>query len=78
MTPISTPFSGKAFRASYHLPFEVTRDGDQFHFSGQSDLGKLSDGVYTYHGEATPARFHAEYRSKYDHSRFEMSRPEVR
>jgi hypothetical protein len=65
----------KIFRAAYEVPFEATRAGDRFTFSGESNLGKLAGGVYSYHGAATPSVFEATYRSKYDHGRFEMTRP---
>lgn len=65
----------KIFRAGYEVPFAVTNDGARFRFSGQSDLGELGGGLYTYTGEATPEQFAAEYRSKHDHGKFQMTRP---
>ena len=44
-------------------------------FSGEADLGKLAGGVYTYEGSATPSQFFSTYHSKYDHGKFELSRP---
>lgn len=65
----------KILRVAYDVPFAVQREGDEFAFAGQSDLGKLGGGVYEYKGSATPEQFKATYKSKYDHGRFEMSRP---
>jgi hypothetical protein len=65
----------KILRAAYEVPFTVTSDGIRFQFSGESDLGTLGGGKYTYEGSATPLEFTATYRSKYDHGRFEMKRP---
>lgn len=65
----------KIFRAAYEVPLEVRREGGTFRFTGQSDLGLLGGGIYTYEGTATPAEFSSSYRSKHDHGRFEMRRP---
>jgi hypothetical protein len=65
----------KIFRAAYHVPLSARREGDHLVFSGESDLGKLAGGVYTYEGKATTEHFDAKYRSKYDHGRFQMKRP---
>ena len=65
----------KIFRAAYEVPFIVTNTPSGFAFTGRSDLGPLSGGVYTYEGAATPAEFRSSYRCKWDHGDFEMARP---
>jgi hypothetical protein len=65
----------KIFHSTYAVPLEVNATSTNFVFSGESDLGKLSGGVYTYQGSATPEHFSSTYKSKYDHGRFEMNRP---
>ena len=65
----------KIMRASYRVPLKIDRSGDRFTLSGESDLGLLSGGVYSYEGEATPETFFSTYKSKYDHGTFEMNRP---
>lgn len=65
----------KILRVAYEVPFHTEPQDDAVKFSGEADLGKLAGGVYTYEGTATPFVFHAIYRCKYDHGRFEMSRP---
>jgi len=66
----------KIFRVAYEVPFVATKEGTNFTFSGESDLGKLAGGIYTYEGTATPVQFDATYNSKYDRGRFEMKRPD--
>ena len=63
------------FHFSYTVPLSVQKQGDNFVFSGQADLGKLAGGMYTYNGAATPTNFFSTYDSKYDHGKFEMHRP---
>lgn len=65
----------KVFHFGYAVPLEVRRNGETFEFSGEADLGKLAGGVYTYEGSATGTNFFSKYHSKYDHGKFEMSRP---
>lgn len=65
----------KIFRASYQVPFAATNAGTRFTFTGESNLGKLAGGTYTYAGSADPSNFSATYRSKYDQGTFEMKRP---
>ncbi len=67
----------KIFRSSYRVPLKVDRTAGRFTLSGESDLGLLSGGVYTYEGEATPESFFSTYKSKYDFGTFEMKRPTV-
>jgi hypothetical protein len=43
---------------------------------GEANLGKIL-GVYTYEGTATPTNFQSIYSCKYDHGRYEMTRPGV-
>jgi hypothetical protein len=65
----------KVFSFSYTVPLQVERNQTNFTFSGEEDLGKLAGGLYTYKGEATPEKFESTYKSKYDHGRFDLSRP---
>jgi len=66
----------KILRAAYEVPFDSAETAEPYHFSGQSDLGKLAGGVYSYDGIAVAGDFNATYHSKYDHGRFVMRRPE--
>jgi hypothetical protein len=65
----------RVFSFGYEVPLSVTRDGAQWTFQGEADLGKLAGGRYTYDGFATPTNFHSRYDSKYDRGTFEMTRP---
>ena len=44
-------------------------------FEGEENLGALAGGVYRYKGVADGQTFTATYASRYDHGRFEMTRP---
>jgi hypothetical protein len=65
----------KIFRTSYRVPLEVEQDNGRTVLHGEQNLGRLSGGIYTYEGEATPSIFFSTYTSKYDHGTFEMKRP---
>jgi len=65
----------RIFHFGYTVPLEVRRNGAKYDFSGEADLGKLAGGVYKYEGNATGTNFVSTYTSKYDHGKFEMSRP---
>jgi hypothetical protein len=65
----------KIFRASYRVPLKADDRNGRTILSGEADLGRLSGGVYTYQGEATPDEFFSTYKSKYDHGTFQMKRP---
>jgi hypothetical protein len=67
----------KVLRASYRVPLKVDQTGIRTTLSGESDLGLLSGGVYTYEAEATTTAFFSTYKSKYDHGTFEMKRPDL-
>ena len=67
----------KIFRSSYRVPLKFKEENRRTIISGEQDLGWLSGGVYTYEGEATPARFFSTYKMKYDHGTFEMKRPQT-
>jgi len=85
---ILTPETDQVWRARFHaryaglLTFGYTvrlhttaaADGE-VRFEGEADLGKLAGGVYSYSGRANPTNFHATYRSRDDHGRFELHRP---
>jgi hypothetical protein len=65
----------KLFSSSYVVPIQFKRDGHSYVFSGEANLGKLAGGHYSYSGTATATHYQSGYKSKYDHGRFEMSRP---
>jgi len=68
----------KIFHFGYSVPLEVRRNDTTYEFSGEADLGKLAGGVYTYQGTANGTNFFSTYNSKYDHGKFEMTRPTVK
>jgi hypothetical protein len=85
---ILTPETNQVWRARFHaryaglLTFGYTVQlhtteaaKGEVRFEGEADLGKLAGGVYTYTGRANPTNFHATYRSRNDHGRFELRRP---
>jgi hypothetical protein len=65
----------KILQASYRVPLKAEETAGRTTLSGESDLGLLSGGVYSYEGEATPTTFFCTYKSKYDHGTFELKRP---
>ena len=85
MTRLSPELYEARFHAKYAkiLSFSYTArlnaqpgEGDQVVFQGESDLGWYAGGVYQYDGWATPEKFFCTYKSKHDHGKFEMTRPE--
>jgi hypothetical protein len=68
----------KVFHFGYTVPLQVRTEGDHYIFSGEADLGTMAGGLYTYEGNATGTNFFSTYKSKYDHGKFEMSRPAVK
>lgn len=66
----------KVLRFSYAVPLEFHQQDTGWEFNGEADLGKLAGGVYHYEGRASVTNLHSTYRSKYDHGRFELRRPE--
>lgn len=65
----------KILRATYRVPLRYDEQNGVYTLSGESNLGRLAGGAYTYQAEATPTRFFSTYKSKYDHGTFEMERP---
>ena len=65
----------KIFRTSYRVPLNFKEENGRTTLNGEQNLGRLSGGIYTYQGEATPTHFFSTYKSKYDHGTFEMKRP---
>ena len=63
------------FSFHYTALLEARREGNDFRFSGEADLGKLAGGVYSYEGEVSGTNFFARYSSKYDRGTFRMTRP---
>ena len=66
----------KVFRFTYAVPLEFQAHDIGWEFNGEANLGRLAGGVYYYEGRATLTNLHSTYRSKYDHGRFELRRPE--
>jgi hypothetical protein len=66
----------KVFRFTYAVPLEFHAHDTGWEFNGEANLGWLAGGVYYYEGRATLTNLHATYKSKHDHGRFEMRRPE--
>jgi hypothetical protein len=66
---------GVTLTFGYTAPLNVTRDGDNFKFTGDADLGWYAGGVYHYEGNATLTNFFSTYSCKYDHGTFHMTRP---
>jgi hypothetical protein len=65
------------FRACYSTDFTVVAGPDRWTFSGESDLGVLAGGAYTYQGHATLDALLCSYRSARDHGEFRLSRVEI-
>jgi hypothetical protein len=63
------------FSSGYETTFLTEQRGDVLNFRGEHDLGAIFGGVYRYTGRVTPQRFQADFVSKNDQGRFEMSRP---
>jgi len=59
----------------YTAPLMVTKEGGNFQFTGEADLGWYAGGVYRYEGHATPTNFFSTYGCKYDDGTFNMTRP---
>jgi hypothetical protein len=66
----------KVFRFTYAVPLEFHAHDTGWEFNGEANLGWLAGGAYYYEGRATLTNLHATYKSKHDHGRFEMRRPE--
>lgn len=66
----------KVFRFTYAVPLEFHPHDAGWELNGAANLGKLAGGVYYYEGRASLTNLHSTYRSKYDHGRFELRRPE--
>ena len=64
----------KVFRACYATDFTAARDGERWTFSGDSNLGALAGGAYTYDGSATIEELACKYRSARDHGEFRLKR----
>lgn len=64
------------FGARYTVTQEVQQAGAALRIRGESDLGRLFGGVFTYEGHADGKEFRSSYRSTKDHGVFELVRPE--
>jgi hypothetical protein len=65
----------KILSFSYTVPMKVRRMENSWQFEGEADLGKMAGGLYSYKGAASSTNFFSTYDNKYDHGKFEMSRP---
>lgn len=63
-------------RVGYGVRLSVTKAGNAFKLKGESDLGTLAGGIYTYEGEVNLTEFNCTYRCKYDHGLFRLKRLE--
>ncbi len=61
-------------RACYTVELTFERRGGGYRFKGESNLGRLAGGVYSYEGEVTGDDFLSDYRCRYDHGTFRMKR----
>ena len=66
------------FATGYEVVFETTKRGKVLTFQGEQNLGAIFGGIYRYQGRVTPSHFSATFASRFDHGRFEMSRPAKR
>jgi hypothetical protein len=65
----------KVFRYSYTVSMPVEFSSNAVSFTGQENLGYLAGGVYTYEGTISETNLNANYRCKFDHGTFKMTRP---
>jgi len=63
------------FSFGYSVPLQVRQTNDTYQFHGEADLGWLAGGLYRYEGSAAGTNFFSNYRCKYDHGTFQMTRP---
>ncbi len=59
-------------RVCYTTRLRATPFGDGWRLEGESDLGGLAGGVYTYRGELGRDRFTCSYHCLYDHGVFDL------
>jgi len=59
-------------RVAYHVGLKAEKTDGGYRLQGQTDLGTLAGGVYSYEGELTQAAFECAYRCKYDHGAFHL------
>lgn len=64
----------KVLRFTYVATLNATETNGAVSLKGEANLGKIL-GVYSYEGAATPTHFQSTYSCKYDHGRYEMTRP---
>jgi hypothetical protein len=67
---------GHALHFTYTVALETQPHEIGWEFNGEANLGKLAGGIYYYEGRATPTNLVSTYKSKYDHGRFELARPQ--
>jgi hypothetical protein len=65
-----------ALRVAYTVPLHGRIDGGKLSLEGETDIGRLAGGIYSYKGEADETAFRCTYRCRYDHGTFQM-RPAV-
>lgn len=66
----------KIFTFESEVMLDAVPEAEYRNFKGESDLGWLAGGVYHYEGKTDGETFTSTYKSKDDHGRFEMTRPE--
>jgi hypothetical protein len=61
-----------ALRVSYTVPLHGQMNGGKLTLDGETDIGRLAGGIYSYKGEADEKEFNCTYRCKYDHGTFHL------
>ena len=59
---------------SFEIPLTVHQSEGTYAFTGQTNLGRLAGGVFSYNGQANSTGFTAAYSSTRDHGTFTMQR----
>ena len=65
----------KILRFTYVATLQGAETNGVTKLQGEANLGKLAGGIYKYDATVTPTEFRSRYSSKYDHGKFQMSRP---
>ena len=67
---------GLSFTFEYAVPLVAAEtEPGHWKFSGDAELGWYAGGAYHYEGMATATNFFSFYSCKYDHGKFELTRP---
>ena len=65
---------GGILRVCYRVRLELKPEEEAVVLHGQTDLGRLAGGIYTYEGTIRADQFTCRYRCRYDHGIFELQR----